>query len=167
MEAIPDARVFLYSQLCCWLVFPSLGSHGLGSNAVSTVYFLYPETRGVRLEDMNMLFGDATSVATTPATRAETGSLIAASSPIPSMDLRRGVPSSVENGLGQSSAIPGLDIDPPNVNIRNGVPQYSGAQGSDEGVGGWISRMVTRSTKGKGSNSGTSSRYKPLDQEDE
>lgn len=133
------------------------------------VYFIYPETAGVRLEDMDTLFGDATTAMPTPATRAEAGSLVGASSPVPSMDLRRGVliGGLNGNGLGPSNAIPGLDIDPPHVNIKNGKPQYgTDDDGStSEGVGGWISRMVNRNKdEGESINSG---KYKPLDQEDE
>ena len=115
---------------------------------------------------MNSLFGDATTAMPTPATRAETGSLMGAGSPIPSMHLGRGGGTPSQTGLGPSSAIPGLDIDPPSVSIKNGKPQYTGNDDGDgEGVGGWISRMVNRS-KGDGG-SIRSSKYKPLDQEDE
>lgn len=133
-----------------------------------TVYFIYPETAGVRLEDMDALFGDATTAMPTPATRAETGSLLGAS-PIPSMDLRRGIvgPASGGNGLGPSSAIPGLDIDPPHVNIKNGKPQYGDEDSTSEGVGGWISRMVNKGTGGSEDASIKSGKYKPLDQEED
>ncbi len=118
---------------------------------------------------MDTLFGDATTAMPTPATRAEAGSLMGASSPVPSMDLRRGVLIGElhGNGLGPSNAIPGLDIDPPHVNIKNGKPQYgTDDNGStSEGVGGWISRMVNRNKDdGESIHSG---KYKPLDQEDE
>jgi hypothetical protein len=133
------------------------------------VYFIYPETCGVRLEDMDSLFGDATTAMPTPATRAETGSLMGIGSPVPSIRLGRGPGSPNVNGLGSSNAIPGLDIDPPAVSIVNGKPQYT-ADASDEengeGVGGWISRMVNRG-KGDGE-SVKSGKYKPLnDDEDE
>ncbi|TAQ84912.1 hypothetical protein B7494_g6760 [Chlorociboria aeruginascens] len=127
------------------------------------VYFIYPETAGVRLEDMDMLFGDATTAMPTPTTRAETGSLMG-NSPVPSMDLRRGIYGANSNGIGPSSAIPGLDIDPPHVSIKNGKPQYGGDEESSEGVGGWISRMVNRKGDDGSIKSG---QYKPLDQEDE
>lgn len=39
------------------------------------MYFIYPETANVRLEDMNSLFGDATSVMPTPETLAQAESL--------------------------------------------------------------------------------------------
>ncbi|TVY51889.1 High-affinity glucose transporter [Lachnellula cervina] len=130
------------------------------------VYFVYPETAGVRLEDMDALFGDATTAMPTPTTRAETGSLMGVSSPVPSMDLRRGIHGDPINDFGPSSAIPGLDIDPPHVSIVNGKPQYAeDNESTSEGVGGWISRIVK---KGKGDgDSVKSSQYKAVDQEEE
>lgn len=133
---------------------------------------------------MDQLFGDATTAFPTPSVRAaETGSLMGgASSPVPSMDLRRGVLGASSggygnlNGFGPSSAIPGLDIDPPRVKIVDGKPQYSTPEPDDndspaEGVGGWISRMVKRSKDDGSVRSGKSgngsSRYKPLDQDEE
>ncbi|KAF4632288.1 hypothetical protein G7Y89_g5834 [Cudoniella acicularis] len=128
------------------------------------VYFIYPETAGIRLEDMDALFGDATTAMATPIARAETGSLLGPNSPVPSMDLRRGIQGG-PNGLGASNAIPGLDIDPPHVSIKNGKPQYAADEESSEGVGGWISRMVSRN---KGDDASIkSSQYKPLDQDEE
>jgi hypothetical protein len=146
------------------------------STNASSVYFIYPETAGIRLEDMDVLFGDATTAMPTPIARAEEGSLMGVSSPVPSMDLRRGIQGagpSYANGLGPANAIPGLDIDPPHVSIVNGKPQYAEDEESGEGVGGWISRMVNR-TRGDGGSvrSGRSGKsgngkYKPLDQEEE
>ncbi|KAI5787090.1 general substrate transporter [Geopyxis carbonaria] len=53
--------------------------------SVVVVYFLYPETKGVALEDMDAVFGDQT-VAPTPATAR--ASLISRSgSPVPSLDI--------------------------------------------------------------------------------
>jgi hypothetical protein len=139
---------------------------------IDPVYFIYPETAGVRLEDMDAIFGDATTAMPTPAARAETGSLMGAGSPVPSMDLRRGVVGAGQPtipGIGASHAIPGFDIDPPHVSIVNGKPQFSADEAS-EGSGGWISRMVkknkgeTGSVRSGGSGSG---RYKPLDQGDD
>ena len=120
-----------------------------------------------------MLFGDATTAMPTPQTRAETGSLMGVSSPVPSMDLRRGVHGagpSFTPGLGPANAIPGLDIDPPHVSIVNGKPQYGEDDGNGEGVGGWISRMVQKAKGDEGSvRSGKSgnSKYKPLGQDEE
>ena len=123
---------------------------------------------------MDAIFGDATSVMPTPASRAETGSLLGPGSPIPSMDLRPGVVGAgPATGIGASSAIPGFDINPPPVSIINGKPQFTSQEESSEGVGGWISRMVKRnggessSVRSGGSGSGRSGQYKPLDQADE
>ena len=128
------------------------------------VYFIYPETANIRLEDMDLLFGDATTAIATPTTRAETGSLMGVSSPVPSMDLRRGIQGGGGNvnGLGPSNAIPGLDIDPPDITIKNGKPQYADEE-NGEGFGGWISRMVNKN-KGDGG-SVRSGKYKPLEQD--
>ena len=138
------------------------------------MYFVYPETAGIRLEDMDALFGDATTAMPTPQTRAETRSLAGVSSPVPSMDLRQGIqgagPSYV-GGVSAANAIPGLDINPPDVSIVNGKPQYAADEGNGEGVGGWISRIVNKAKGGdEGSvRSGASGngKYKPLDQQDE
>src|ERR1700759_67194 len=111
---------------------------------LSSVWFLYPETANVRLEDMNSLFGDATSVMPTPETLAEAESLFSATrSPVPSLDIRGG------HGHTADSAIPGLDIDPPVGKADDGAsssrPRMGSRQGSGqrgEGLGGWISNMV-------------------------
>lgn len=137
---------------------------------IATVYFIYPETCGVRLEDMDQLFGDSTTAMGTPATRAETGSLMGVNSPVPSMDLRRGIygtPQTGPSALGPSNAIPGLDIDPPHVNIVDGKPQYQPPENEGEGVGGWISRMVNRDGGSIRSGQSGNGKYKPLDQDDE
>lgn len=93
---------------------------------------------------MNALFGDATTAMPTPVSRAENGPLMGVGSPS-SMDLRRGSPR--VGHFGASDAIPGLDIDPPNVEIgRDGRPvmKRGRSDGGNEGVGGWIGRMVSR-----------------------
>lgn len=119
---------------------------------------------------MDALFGDATTAMPTPSVRAENASLLGGmSSPVPSMDLRRGIIGAGPSNIGASNAIPGLDIDPPHVSIVNGKPQYAASianSDAGEGVGGWISRMVNR-TKGDDGESITSGSYKPLDQDDE
>jgi hypothetical protein len=126
------------------------------------VYFLYPETANVRLEDMNALFGDATTTMPTPATQAERGSLMGVDSP-GSIDIRHGTPQ--PGDFGADVAIPGLEIDPPDVEIgQNGKPIYTdGPRGRNimsedrsEGVGGWIGRMISRTRRERsGSGSGT------------
>lgn len=69
-------------------------------------------------------------------------------------------------GHGPSDAIPGLDIDPPNVQIKNGKPMYGDEDSTSEGVGGWISRMVKGNKDGDSIKSGNS-KYKPLDQDED
>jgi hypothetical protein len=83
------------------------------------------------------------------------------------MDLRPGVVGG--SGIGPSSAIPGFNIDPPHVSIVNGKPQFAPDEGS-EGVGGWISRIVTRSRGDGGSvrsGGSGSGQYKPVGQGDD
>ena len=126
------------------------------------MWFIYPETANVRLEDMNSLFGDATSAMPTPATLAEAESLFSGrESPVPSLDIRR-------QGLGADNAIPGLDIDPPVGDGHDG-PGAPPAKEHDahEGIGGWISNMVKR---GKGNGEGgdsQSAQYRQVGQDDE
>ncbi|KAL2351253.1 MFS monosaccharide transporter-like protein [Cryomyces antarcticus] len=123
------------------------------------VYFIYPETANVRLEDMNALFGDATTAMPTPATLAEAESLFGDRSPVPSFHLA---------GQGADSAIPGLDINPPTVSIEDGKPMLSKDQEADsgEGLGGWISNLVKRS-KGHAEGEAGSGRYRRVEQDDE
>lgn len=125
-----------------------------------TVYFLYPETSGVRLEDMNVLFGDATTAMPTPVTDGERGSLMGGGSPVPSLDIRRPY-----GQFGTDSAIPGLDIDPPSIGDGLGKSGQAGSH-RGEGIGGWISNMVNRHRSGS---TGTNpSQYRRLEQgEDE
>ena len=101
---------------------------------------------------MNALFGDATTTMPTPATQAERGSLMGVGSP-GSIDIRQGASAN----FGAESAIPGLDIDPPDVEVgQNGKPIYGesmrgrgsmseGRRPGGEGLGGWIGRIVSRS----------------------
>ena len=123
------------------------------------MWFIYPETANVRLEDMNSIFGDATSVMPSPATAAEAESLFSGQrSPVTSLDMRR--PS-----LSADNAIPGLDIDPPPVQVKNGRPVFSTQSAeSREGLGGWISSMVRRTREDGESGSGS---YKPVRQEED
>ncbi|KAL5453377.1 hypothetical protein PMIN06_005526 [Paraphaeosphaeria minitans] len=119
------------------------------------VWFIYPETANVRLEDMNSIFGDATSVQPTPQTLAEAESLFSGSarSPVPSLDIRRGA---------AESAVPGLNIDPPD-NV-DGLDKAAKEE-KGEGIGGWISNMVKRN---KGNGEGDSGgQYKRVGQDEE
>ncbi|KAJ5169107.1 uncharacterized protein N7482_004701 [Penicillium canariense] len=128
------------------------------------VYFLYPETSGVRLEDMNVLFGDASTAMPTPATVGERGSLMGPGSPVPSLDIRRPY-----GQFGTDSAIPGLDIDPPSLGhdgpSKSGPSNAQSGSHRGEGIGGWISNMVNRHRRGS---TGTHpSQYRRLEQGDD
>lgn len=114
---------------------------------------------------MDTLFGDATSARPTPIARSETGSLLGTNSPMPG-----------PSNIGPSDAIPGLDLDPPHVVIKNGKPQYSQAGGVQEqeeeeeveenkGAGGWISRLLGRN--GSDGGNGKNGKYRVLGQEEE
>ncbi|MCJ1415389.1 hypothetical protein MMC32_001721 [Xylographa parallela] len=130
------------------------------------VYFIYPETANLRLEDMDQLFGDATTAMPTPAQHAEIESLMSGNrSPVPSLDIRRGRP----GNFTADNAIPGLDINPP-IDGENGKSQL--ADGNDdrrqsEGIGGWISRMVNRSKSDDKGAGGEAGLYRRLDQDDD
>ncbi|KAF2274174.1 MFS monosaccharide transporter-like protein [Westerdykella ornata] len=121
------------------------------------VYFVYPETANVRLEDMNSIFGDATSVAPTPQTLAEAESLFSGNrSPVPSLDIRGGRQPS-------ESAIPGININTPELDGSASLSKAEGEGG--EGVGGWISNMVKRN-RGNGEGDSSSGRYQRVGQDD-
>ena len=115
----------------------------------------------MRLEDMNSLFGDATSVMPTPETLAEVESLFSGhGSPVPSLDIRSG-------RHGAESAIPGLDINPPNVDGGDGKDSLRRKESdANEGIGGWISNIVKRS-KGNGEGDSSSGRYKRVGQDED
>ncbi|KAI7269843.1 general substrate transporter, partial [Hortaea werneckii] len=126
------------------------------------VWFIYPETANVRLEDMNSLFGDATTAAPTPQTLAEAESLFSGNrSPIGSFSLGS------QQGDGN---VPDMDLQPPDVEIQDGKPMMGGKAGDSEsqreGVGGWISSMVKRGKGEEGSGAG-SGKYKRLGQDED
>jgi len=127
------------------------------------VYFIYPETCGVRLEDMDVLFGDSTAAlgtpaAGTPAFRAESDALVRPGSPVPALDIRNRNPR-----FDTSAAIPGLPIDPPD---HAGDRKRAGFAGSKSGgLGGWFSRIIGRGGRsGEGSSRGGGGQYAPIDQ---
>jgi hypothetical protein len=141
------------------------------------VWFIYPETANVRLEDMNSLFGDATSVMPTPETHAalsEAESLLSGGrSPVPDLDI-----GNRSGNITADHAIPGLDIDPP-INVgassdqrgsatlpRPNLGHRTASGRSGEGVGGWISSMVARTRAGGDSNS-ERSEYKRVGQNED
>ncbi|WPH00948.1 Hypothetical protein R9X50_00378200 [Acrodontium crateriforme] len=121
------------------------------------VWFIYPETANIRLEDMNSLFGDATTAAPTPQTLAEVESLFSGNrSPVPSFRLGE-----------QDESVPDIDLQPPEVPIENGKAHLSqDADGYKEGVAGWISNLVKRGKGDDASGSG-GGQYKRVGQDDE
>ena len=150
-------RLYLVHAFFCAVSFVLGKSRGPGmfdrQRSHATVYFIYPETANVRLEDMNQLFGDATTAMPTPAQQAEVDSLMSGRSPVPSLDIRHR-----PSHLGADSAIPGLDINPPSDGKQpDGEPRK-------EGTGGWISRLTSFGKKDKGANGQA---YRRIDQEDE
>lgn len=118
------------------------------------MYFIYPETCGVRLEEMDSLFGDASTVIGTPSLHAENDSLMRPGSPIGSIDYR-GRPGHLTAG----NAIPGLSLDPPD--IPDGKDQDGEASST---ISGWVSRVVGRTRDPSSSGSG---RYAPVNNQDD
>ncbi len=133
---------------------------------------------------MDQLFGDATTAMPTPAQEAEIESLMSASrSPVPSLDIRRSGGGAGGSGAGPGHftaehAIPGLDINPPK-DTEDGAASAPGgsstvardrdAAGGGEGIGGWISRMVSRN-RGAGAQErggAAAGTYHPVGQEDD
>ncbi|PKS12142.1 hypothetical protein jhhlp_001440 [Lomentospora prolificans] len=121
------------------------------------VYFIYPETCGVRLEDMGVLFGDASTAAGTPSLRAETDSLMPPGSPLGSDYRGRPV-------FTPSNAIPGLSLDAPDLEGNERIKPSSSP--NDGGIANWLSRVVNRSRSRAGSG-GSSGRYTPIRQGEE
>jgi hypothetical protein len=114
---------------------------------------------------MNALFGDATTAMPTPVTQAEERSLMGVGSPS-SIDIRRGTPRPGQFSAGD--AIPGLDIDPPEIALGpDGQPVDTsrGRSSTGEGLGGWIGRMVSRSRRER-SDSASKGRYGKVGQDD-
>lgn len=106
---------------------------------------------------MNSLFGDATSAMPTPQTLAEAESLFSGNRSPPSLDIRGGRQAS-------ESAIPGLDINPPEEIDGQGGKSLPKADGEgNEGIGGWISNIVKRN---KSNGEGDSGKYKQVGQDD-
>ncbi|KAL2265432.1 hypothetical protein VTJ83DRAFT_6532 [Remersonia thermophila] len=111
------------------------------------VYFLYPETRGVRLEDMDVLFGDSThprgtpgDSASTPALRAESDALLPPATPASPLDGHVG-------GSGRRGGV-----------RDRFLGSSRSAAASAEGQQGWFSRVLGRKRGGEG--------YAPVGQED-
>ncbi|KXH42327.1 hypothetical protein CNYM01_03916 [Colletotrichum nymphaeae SA-01] len=117
------------------------------------VYFIYPETCGVRLEEMDSLFGDASTVIGTPSLHGRENDSLMPGSPIGSE--YRGRP----GNFTANSAIPGLSLDPPDI------PDGKGQDGeASSTISGWVSRVVGRTRDQSSSGSG---RYAPLGNQDD
>ncbi|KAK1728200.1 uncharacterized protein BDZ83DRAFT_767871 [Colletotrichum acutatum] len=117
------------------------------------VYFIYPETCGVRLEEMDSLFGDASTVIGTPSLHGRENDSLVPGSPIGSE--YRGRP----GNFTANSAIPGLSLDPPDI------PDGKGQDGeASSTISGWVSRVVGRTRDQSSSGSG---RYAPLGTQDD
>ena len=96
----------------------------------------------------------------TPQTLAEAESLFSGNrSPVPALDLGSG-------RAGADSAIPGLDIDPPDLEVEDGKPLIKTDGEGGEGIGGWISNMVKRG-KSNGEGDSESGKYKRVGQDDD
>lgn len=120
---------------------------------------------------MNLLFGDASTAMGTPSVRAESEALLAPGSPTdPGSTV--GYRAHIGGRLGPSNAIPGLALDPPDVEVDGDVGGKRGAEGGTEsdggggaGIGGWFARMVGRARGGGGGgSSGRGGSYAPLQQ---
>lgn len=122
-------RLYLVHAFFCAVSFV-LGKYPLAIIVCSrqllipvTVWFVYPETKGIQLEEMDAIFGDQ-SVVATPATARQ--SLLHPSrtgSPVPSLDIAR------SDGKRSSS------------------PTYR--KDTEAGWGGWVMRMFGRKTEGE------------------
>ena len=161
-------RLYLLHAFFCavsFVVGKFFSCCSFGQANACVVWFIYPETANVRLEDMNSIFGDATSVMPTPETLAEVESLFSGQrSPVPSLDLRR-----QGGNITADHAIPGLDIDPPGSSGKNGRPtseRQASGNSQGEGVGGWISNIVARARGGGDGSDAASGQYKRVEQDE-
>ncbi|KAK3943458.1 MFS glucose transporter mfs1 [Diplogelasinospora grovesii] len=119
------------------------------------VYFTYPETCGVRLEDMDALFGDATGALGTPAIREDVDPLMGGGGGSGGGG-RPGVARGHPGQFGPASAIPGLDIGPPS-SFHNTEDDKQEGNG---GFGGWMSALFRR----KPNTQNNGGQYAPLGQ---
>lgn len=116
------------------------------------MYFIYPETCGVRLEEMDSIFGDASTMAGTPSMRAESGLLMPSGSPI----------GSPYGNAASSHSIPGLSLDSDVMDEDDRKRRNTG--GEDRTVSGWLSRVVGRDRSN--SPSSRQGRYAPVGSSD-
>ncbi|KAM3423741.1 hypothetical protein BST61_g1149 [Cercospora zeina] len=122
------------------------------------VWFIYPETANVRLEDMNSIFGDASTMAPTPETLAQAESIFSGNRS----------PASFRLGNEQEGEqIPDMDLQPPDVDVKDGKPVLHDGR-SGEGIAGWITNVADRIKRGGDEASASGSgRYKRVGQDDE
>ncbi|KAL1885999.1 Ribulose bisphosphate carboxylase large chain, partial [Ceratocystis pirilliformis] len=128
------------------------------------VYFLYPETCGVRLEDMDRLFGDASTAIGTPSMHPnETASLIPGSSSGASPRARPG------QFTAENFAVPGFSLDPPD-HLSGGAAvaaatsaRKNGSNAAVDGARGWLSRVTGIGGQSRDSDA----EYAPINQSDE
>ncbi|PHH49200.1 Sugar transport protein 12 [Ceratocystis fimbriata CBS 114723] len=128
------------------------------------VYFLYPETCGVRLEDMDQLFGDASTAIGTPSMHPnETASLIPGSSSGASPRVR---PGQFTTG---NFAVPGFSLDPPDHLSGQAAAaaatsaRKKGSNAAAGGARGWLSRVTGIGGQSRDSDA----EYAPINQSDE
>lgn len=108
---------------------------------------------------MNSIFGDATTIAPTPETLAEAESIFSGNrSPVPSFRL----------GDEGDERIPDMDLQPPDVDVKDGKPILNDSK-AGEGVAGWISNVADKIKRGGGDDAsgGGSGKYKRIGQDDE
>ena len=105
-----------------------------------SVYLTYPETCGVRLEEMDSIFGDASTAHGASSVQDEASSLMRAGSPVGNVV---------------------IDEDDDDVKSQT---QTSG--GEDRSVGAWLSRVVRGRSDSNGSGR-SGGRYTPVGQQDD
>jgi sugar porter (SP) family MFS transporter len=134
------------------------------------VWFIYPETCGVRLEDMDSIFGDA-SVANTPSLRGETGSLIPGSPMGSEFRFPGGGAGVGGTASPRPGAIPDLSLSTPDEERPRGrAPEAPGASAAQGGIAGWLGRVVSRGRSGSAHSAGVGGRqggYTRLQGQDE
>jgi len=114
------------------------------------VWFIYPETAGLTLENMNSVFGDGSTVMGTPSLHGdETGSLMPGSP--------------TESARGGPAGLPTFNLDGDMDEDNKSQIQTTG--GEDRSVGGWLSRVVGRGRAD--SNGSGQGRYTVIGQNEE
>lgn len=106
---------------------------------------------------MNSIFGDASTMAPTPETLAQAESIFSGNrSPV-----------SFRLGDQEGEQIPDMDLQPPEVDVKDGKPVLHDGR-SGEGIAGWITNVADRIKRGgDDASGGGSGRYKRVGQDDE